>query len=59
METFLKHITFKSLGILEINNSDMLEQIWKRRGPQNDEDPSNGAQKSRNCGNVKFWSLQQ
>ena len=40
METF-KNVIFRNLKMLEIKNSEHLEQIWKRRAPTNQEDPFN------------------
>ena len=38
MGTFSKKY-FINIEILEIQNFRMLDQIWKRRAPENDEDP--------------------
>ena len=35
-----EHIIFANLTNWEIGNFEFLDQIWKRRAPNNDEDPS-------------------
>ena len=39
MRTIFINNMFVNIKIWEINNSEMLEQIWKRQAPNNDEDP--------------------
>ena len=39
MEIFKNNI-FVNLNVGEIINSEMLETIWKRGAPENDDDPS-------------------
>ena len=41
METTSKHIIFMNLEFCKIKAPKFLDQIWKRRVPNNDEDPSN------------------
>ena len=43
---FSKYLVFVNLENWETHISEMLEQIWKRRGPQNDEDLFKEARKS-------------
>ena len=40
METCMQHIIFAIIIFGKIKNCEMLEHIWKRRAPKNDEDPS-------------------
>ena len=39
MGKLLKHISFINLEIVKMQNFDMLDQIWKRWAPENDEGP--------------------
>ena len=41
-----------SLKKIKMKNSDIWEQIWKRPGPKNDEDPSNKILKILNMGPI-------
>ena len=39
---------------MEHRKSEMLEQVWKRWGPTNDEDPSKQISKTLNMGSISF-----
>ena len=52
METFLANNIFVNIILWAITKFEMLDQIWKKRAPTNDEDASKPNLKILNMGSV-------